>query len=527
MAKTTAGTLTFGQAGPKDSKSTPKQKGLPEFKLKQPFTPEYRDAKKESFIQSDPERVFNKAKTMNVFRKEGAEVQTEDLQKVLNMNINGGTIREWVESLPKEERTEYYRQPGREYLSATREPVAKGTLQYIKNSLIGAGIADAVSHLALPLAVFGARAIGRPILKLTPQMTTAIHMATAAAGAGVGAAVTPAIIKKQVKERKKGYQFATELLREKTAESKSISKAVEESYEGRKEPEIRNLRKEQTARQIVEDVKDQYLQERAKVETAAYPLAGAAALGAAITEYVSSRAKDNPDDVFNAIDKYLARHGIKDIQVEVTKGMIDPSFVFKKKGLSGIRTSPDLAYGLHEAGHAKEYLAHPKRAGIVSALSYSPETVVRNIPIAATDNPYLVSMAKRAVLPRVIRPATAMPFWAIAGLGVMSESAQKALGGFNPSTRKKVVKYLGEHPELIAAAGTMPLLTEEAVASGRAVKELARTKGVKTAIRGAGKLSLPFTTYLAGAAATVMGVKSIGDYLEKKRRLKRLKEPPK
>jgi hypothetical protein len=64
------------------------------------------------------------------------------------------------------------------------------------------------------------------------------------------------------------------------------------------------------------------------------------------------------------------------------------------------------------------------------------------------------------------------------------------------------------------------------MASGRAVRELARTKGMKAAFRGAGKLAIPFTTYLAGAAATVMGVKSIGDYLEKKRRLERLKEPP-
>jgi hypothetical protein len=229
MAKTFTGKI---EGVSKPSSSNPLNSKAPQglgINTKPVFSNEYLDTKKISFLEADPERYFNKSKAIQIgrFSKEGAEINTDDLSVAMDAKVNGGTIREHLANLPEAERKEYYRQLGREYYSAVREPVNMGASRYVTTSLIGAGVGDLVSRIGTALAVPASSLAGKP-LKLGPKRLTAINLGAAAVGALTGAVMTPALIKREKRMKERGVGIAKGMIEEgKTAaDSKETVKAI-------------------------------------------------------------------------------------------------------------------------------------------------------------------------------------------------------------------------------------------------------------------------------------------------------------
>jgi len=515
MAKMTSTTTSSKSPGivPKDLVSTaPKGLGL------KPAAPPWeKEMKRDAFLAQTPEAPFLKAKASLDMRvmKESAEVTTPHLREVLDSNINGSTLREWIDTLPLEDRKEEYRQFAREYLNEMRKPVTSGPERYAVNALLGYGAGDFLGHL-LPLAssliTLGSKGKIKP---MPPELAPRIRLALGLGGAGAMAAKTPALIRREKSDRIRGEHEARSML-SKSAASKDISKSIQKEV-SHGEGSSLELKDVDAARKAIDKAKDAYLQETGGVMTKAYPWFGAAALASTGSQVMAGALPERRQETLKAVADYLIKNKADDIKLVIKKNVDPGVFTFLDGRKMVMKTTPDPAIALHEAGHVVDYVKHPKIMKALKMSAISPTTIARMMLPKGPEQPILIG-AGRKFLPRVLRPVSTMPIAAMAGMGLMSENVQKALGDGD------TVKYLGEHPELFAAAGSLPLLGVEASATAKAVSELANTKGAVAAIKGGGKLALPYMSYLLGAAATVLGVKSIGDYLEKKRRLKSIKE---
>jgi len=90
--------------------------------------------------------------------------------------------------------------------------------------------------------------------------------------------------------------------------------------------------------------------------------------------------------------------------------------------------------------------------------------------------------------------------------------------------KKKAARRLRRYRNALigASAVNLPMLVEEAVATGKGMQLLRKTHGTSEALKGGLRLAPAYGTYLAGAAMPLLGAHLVNKKLKKLRGKKRV-----